>query len=102
MRRSLELKGYAVSEAANGADALAVFARDGADVLVLDLTMPELDGLGVARRLRAQGALVPIVLSSGYLHAEVDSTKEPGLVQVYLAKPYTITELMEAIARARG
>ena len=70
LRRSLELRGYSVIEAANGRSALAALEQEsktGADdaraidVVILDMTMPDLDGAEVLRRLRAAGSRVPVV-----------------------------------------
>jgi nitrogen-specific signal transduction histidine kinase/ActR/RegA family two-component response regulator len=110
LRRSLELRGYTVIEAASGHAALAaLFPAPGgaetaaiADVVILDMTMPDLDGAEVLRRLRAAGSRVPVVISSGYLDVAVERRLPQGEFQGFLAKPYGATELVSAIERARG
>ena len=103
LRRSLELRGYTVVEAADGRAALAALARasEAVDVVILDMTMPDLDGAEVLRRLRATGSRVPVVVSSGYLDIAVERRLPRGEFQAFLAKPYSTTELMSAIERAR-
>ena len=107
LRRSLELRGYTVIEAADGRAALAALvpASDVAvavDVVILDMTMPDLDGSEVLHRLRAAGSRVPVVISSGYLDVAVERRLPRGEFQGFLAKPYGATELVSAIERARG
>src|SRR5215211_2765589 len=61
LRRSLALEGYKIAQAADGAEALRL-ARDAPpDLVVLDVMLPEVDGLEVCRRLRADGD-VPILM----------------------------------------
>src|SRR5262249_20072437 len=79
LRRLLELRGYAVDDAPNALTGLAAMARLEPDLLLLDLSMPDLDGVEVVRRLRATGVRIPVVLCSGYLeHAGVRGL-EPGM-----------------------
>jgi two-component system cell cycle sensor histidine kinase/response regulator CckA len=102
LRRSLELRGYTVVEAADGRTALALFADGGArpDVVVLDMTMPDLDGAEVLRLLRATGSRVPVIVSSGYLDESVERRLPRGAFQGLLAKPYGACDLVAAIERA--
>ncbi len=103
MRRSLELRGYTVIEAADGRTALAALAAPAdVDVVILDMTMPDLDGAEVLLRLRAAGSRVPVVVSSGYLDVAVERRLPRGEFQGFLAKPYSATELVSAIERARA
>ena len=108
LRRSLELRGYTVVEAADGRDRArgarprrAKADADVVDVVILDMTMPDLDGAEVLRRLRAAGSRVPVVVSSGYLDVAVERRLPRGEFQGFLAKPYGATELVSAIERAR-
>jgi PAS domain S-box-containing protein len=106
LRRSLELRGYTVDEARNGREALAALAPSGAgaqpDVVILDMTMPDIDGAEVLRRVRAEGSRVPIVVSSGYLDVAIQRRLPRGGFQGFLPKPYGATDLVDAIERARA
>src|SRR4029079_11337773 len=64
MRFALEKAGHQVTEASDGAGAFALFQQHAFDLVVLDIVMPELDGLELCRRIRAQGALPIIFVSS--------------------------------------
>src|SRR5579884_2469145 len=62
LRRILAFEGYSVSVAASGDAALQSVLERPADLIVLDLMLPGMDGLEVARRLRAAGDVVPILM----------------------------------------
>jgi two-component system OmpR family response regulator len=64
VRFALEQAGFRVSEAKDGAEALRVFPEIAPDLVVLDILMPELDGIEVCRRLRASSRVPIIFLSS--------------------------------------
>src|SRR5262245_45985019 len=62
LSRTLGAEGYEVALAADGSDALVEVERSVPDLIVLDVAMPGLDGVTVARRLRARGLAVPILM----------------------------------------
>jgi two-component system, cell cycle sensor histidine kinase and response regulator CckA len=97
VRRSLERRGYHVSDASGGEAGLRALAKDLPDLIVLDMTMPELDGAEVVRRVRAQGLTVPILLTSGNVEPSLERRLDPGSFQGFLRKPFSIAELMGAI-----
>jgi two-component system cell cycle sensor histidine kinase/response regulator CckA len=101
LRRSLELRGYQVDEACDGSSGVEAHARRPADVLVIDMTMPDIDGAEVVRRIRQRDSKVAIVLSSGYQAHAAAERLEPGAYQVFLPKPYGINELVHALEQAR-
>lgn len=100
----LKAAGHDVVEAADGADALVAMRSDPADLVVLDLMMPGIDGLEVCRRLRAAGD-VPIIMLTA-LGAEVD--RVVGLqsgADDYVTKPFSPRELVlrvDALLRRVG
>ena len=62
LSRTLAAEGYAVEASPDGGDALAAVERSTPDLVVLDVAMPGLDGLSVARRLRDKGLGLPILM----------------------------------------
>src|SRR2546430_15532402 len=66
LRRLLEQDGHEVRAAANGTEALELFAAEAIDVVLLDIVMPELDGISVLERLKAtpEGEHVPVIMIS--------------------------------------
>ena len=94
VRRALTLEGYRVSEAEDGAKALESIARDRPDALVLDVMMPELDGLQVCRALRDSGDALPVLMLTA--RDEIDQ-RVRGLdagADDYLVKPFALEELL--------
>jgi two-component system response regulator MprA len=97
LERALELEGYAVTTAADGVQALTLARRIAPDVVILDVMMPAVDGIGVCRVLRADGVRTPILM----LTARVEVTdRVAGLdagADDYLAKPFELAELLARI-----
>src|ERR1044071_2649451 len=73
MRRLLEMSGYRVVEAINGNQAVERAASDHPDIILMDLSLPQLDGLAATRRIRAQenSGRVPIVAVSAHDSADL-------------------------------
>jgi len=107
LRRALQLEGYDVELASDGAEALDLLAAEPAqpDAIVLDVLMPRLDGLEVARELRREGNSVPILMLTA--RAAVDD-RVAGLdagADDYLVKPFALEELrarLRALLRRSG
>jgi DNA-binding response OmpR family regulator len=94
-----------VETAAGGHDALAAVARRPPAVIVLDVTMPDLDGVAVVRRLRAGGVDVPVCILSARdeVQDRVDGLQAGA--DDYLVKPFALAELtarLQALLRRRG
>ncbi len=101
----LEREGFAVRTAADGKEALAEVAKKRPDLMVLDLMLPEVDGLTVLRRLRDSGDQVPvIVLSAKGQESERVAGLELG-ADDYLPKPASPREVLarvRAVLRRTG
>ncbi|GAA3902359.1 response regulator transcription factor [Streptomyces gulbargensis] len=97
LRRSLAFEGYATREAADGLDALAAMESYGPDLVVLDVQMPRMDGLTAARRIRASGSTVPILMLTA---RDTVGDRVTGLdagADDYLVKPFELDELFARI-----
>jgi two-component system OmpR family response regulator len=62
---SLRYEGFTVNEATTGRLALTLAREDAHDLVILDMRLPDLDGIEVTRRLRADGVSVPIIFLTG-------------------------------------
>jgi CheY-like chemotaxis protein/phosphoribosyl 1,2-cyclic phosphodiesterase len=94
-RKALLRAGHRVIEATNGADGLELVAAQCPDLMVLDLSMPDLDGFEVLRRLRASeaGRAIPVIVLTA--HGDEESARgsfELGATD-FLAKPFTAPQL---------
>jgi len=92
--RALELEGYTVTAVTDGVAALDAASGSGVDLLLLDLGMPNMDGLTVCRRLRSAGSRIPILVLTA--RTEV-SDRVSGLdagADDYLPKPFSLDELL--------
>jgi two-component system, OmpR family, response regulator MprA len=93
LARTLGAEGYTVEAVADGGAALAAVERSLPDAIVLDVTMPGVDGLAVTRRLRAKGVRVPILLLTA---RDGLPDRVAGLdagADDYLVKPFEVEEL---------
>ena len=101
-QRSLEHAGFTVLTADGGRAAIEVFKEhhDKIDVVLLDLTMPDLRGDAVYRGMRCIEATVPVIVLSGYSEEHVaECFTEIGPVG-FLAKPYTAADLVAKVGAA--
>lgn len=96
---ALQAAGYRVEVAASGEEALTKFASDPAEVVVLDLGLPDLDGKEVIARIREWSEAPIIVLSARHQEAEKIATLDLG-ADDYVNKPIGIGELLARIRAA--
>jgi two-component system response regulator MprA len=92
--RALELKGYLTGTAADGREALERLGAGGFDAIVLDLMMPDVDGLEVCRRMRAAGDATPVLMLTA---RDAIGDRVAGLdagADDYLVKPFALEELL--------
>ncbi|MFP5211949.1 MAG: response regulator, partial [Acidobacteriota bacterium] len=98
-KRMFERLGFEVVTAEDGREAIEIYKSEGdrIDLVVLDLTMPFMNGPETFRELRRIDPNVRVILSSGYSQSEISSRfAETGLAG-YVEKPYTLSALKEVI-----
>src|SRR5580765_6925552 len=99
LERTLAAEGYDVAGVSGGAAALVAVERSAPDLLVLDVRLPDLDGLAVCRRLRGKGLGLPVLMLTA---RDAVSDRVAGLdsgADDYLVKPFAAEEL---VARVRA
>jgi AmiR/NasT family two-component response regulator len=100
LRQMLERHGMTVcAEARNGLEAVALARESDPDVAVLDLRMPELDGVEAARRMYAERPLPIVMLTAFADRGNVERAIEAG-VFTYLVKPFRESDVIPAIRAA--
>ncbi len=100
LRLSLETHGYQVQEAATGQAGLEAAARRRPDVVILDLSLPDLDGLEVLKQLRAWSH-VPVVVLSVRDHEDDKIALLDAGADDYLTKPFSPGELLARLRTAQ-
>lgn len=101
LRELLEMQAYEVFEACNGQEALDMIGQVCPDLLVLDLSMPVLDGFGAIRKIRANPlfAALPVLAATAYaMRGDREKTLEAGF-DGYISKPINPAALKQEIAR---
>ena len=94
IERALVFEGYQVSAATDGDEALAATKSSTPDAIVLDVTMPRVDGLEVCRELRAQGDRTPVlILTARHTVPDRVAGLDAG-ADDYLVKPFALEELL--------
>jgi CheY-like chemotaxis protein len=101
MRRLLEMSGYRVVEAVNGNQAVEEASSQHPDIILMDLSLPQLDGLAATRRIRAQDELqkVPIVAVSAHDSADFHAEALAAGCNEYVTKPIDFDQLVQLLDR---
>ena len=104
MGRILTTAGHEVILAENGAEATRRWRELGADLVILDVFMPEMDGLETVAALRAHAPRLPIIAMSGRGATGMDMLLEAKLFGAdwTIAKPFTMAEFMALVGSALG
>ena len=100
LRQLLQNSGYRVVEAANGTDALEVARREHPNVILMDIDLPGLDGIGATRRIREQAELreIPIVITTAFDTPALRAAAEDAGCNEFLAKPLDTAKLRTLIS----
>ncbi len=94
LKLNLELEGYEVSTCADGAQALSMVAKEHFDLMILDVMLPEIDGITVCETIRLNNTELPILILSA---KNASADRVLGLkkgADDYLAKPFNLEELL--------
>jgi two-component system KDP operon response regulator KdpE len=90
--RDLVARGYRIEEAADGASALRRWEMRRPDIVLLDLGLPDIDGIQVVRRIRKEATTPIVILSGRYEEREKVEALELG-ADDYVTKPFSVDEL---------
>ena len=99
MRLSLEQLGYLIIEAENGAKAVEIAQRERPDIILMDLSLPILDGIAAAQKIRASDGLggVPIIAVTAHQETDFRAGAKAAGFDAYVTKPIDIDFLSELI-----
>jgi CheY-like chemotaxis protein len=101
MRRLLEMSGYRVLEAINGEEAVTLAHSERPQLILMDLSLPQLDGLAATRRIRQHAELrdVPIVAVSAHDTADFHADALAAGCNDYVTKPIDFDQLEALLSR---
>ncbi|MBA2503620.1 MAG: response regulator [Pyrinomonadaceae bacterium] len=104
MRRLLEMSGYRVVEAENGEEAVTRAGEEQPDLILMDLSLPLLDGLAATRRIRQNAELrdVPVIAVSAHDTADFHAEALAAGCNEYVTKPIDFDQLEEVLSRLLG
>jgi CheY-like chemotaxis protein len=97
-RTLLERLGHRVEVVSNGAEAVAAVARRRFHVVLLDVAMPQMDGLEAARRIRQMHPSLPLVAVSAFTSAD-DQQRFAAVMDFVLTKPLSLDALVQVCAQ---
>ncbi|HSE31605.1 MAG TPA: response regulator [Pyrinomonadaceae bacterium] len=100
LRILLSSAGYDVDEARNGAECVTIARRQPPDLVMVDLSMPELDGWGAFRELKADPATaaIPCVAVTAHVESDKERVLKAGF-DGFVSKPFRTEELLSTVAR---
>jgi CheY-like chemotaxis protein len=105
MKCCLDEAGYRVIEATDGREAVAMAERERPELILMDLTLPEIDGFAATVRIRTHAELchVPIIAISAYAELEIDAQlrTDPRAMgfNAYLPKPFVPEKLLDLVGQ---
>ena len=97
--RMLQIKGYKVDLAENGAVALDILSETEVDLVISDICMPIVDGHALFSKMRAQGHVQPFIFISGHVTEESQDVLD---ADAFIGKPFTFAELVKAVDGVLG
>ncbi|MBF0244689.1 MAG: response regulator [Planctomycetes bacterium] len=95
IREELEDRGYSVREAGNGKEGLASFREQKPDLVIMDIRMPEMDGIETLMHLIEEQKSVPVILHSAY--SKYKKNYMSWCADAYIVKSSDMTDLLEKV-----
>jgi DNA-binding NtrC family response regulator len=99
LEEALSGEGYRVTGVVSGAEALDLLARDAPDLVMLDLRMPDINGIEVLQRLRRTHPKLPVIVCSALTSYRTDFDIVTGNVGAFLEKPLDLDEVVQTVGR---
>ena len=100
LRERLTQEGYVVAEAETGRGGLESFERESPDLVLLDLRLPDTDGLEVLRSFRSRAPEIPVIIITSYSSVDTAIEAMRQGAYDYVAKPFNLDELVLTVRRA--
>jgi DNA-binding NtrC family response regulator len=94
----LRLEGYQVAVASSGREALALVEQEPPNLIILDLSMPEMNGIETLKRMRERGVTAKVVILTAYGTAEQVREAVALGVREFIGKPFDLDRLVRIVA----
>ena len=97
IQEELTAEGYIVSSAKDGKEALALTRANAFDLAIIDIVMPELDGLAVLKAIKIESPKTKVIMLTGYpnVYHAIESKKNGA--EEFMGKPFSIDELKQTV-----
>lgn len=95
-KEELEEEGYEVLLASNGTDAFETFEKENPDLIILDILMPDIDGISLLRRMKEMKPRVPIIMSTAYDYRDDFAV---WASEAYIVKSADLRELKNTVKK---
>jgi DNA-binding response OmpR family regulator len=89
--------GHEVISVATGREVVRKIIKDDYDLIILDIKMPDINGLDVVQKIRELKKTAPIIVCSAFKHLEDDYVLNIGCVSAYITKPVNLQEFMAKV-----
>lgn len=100
IKRALAHKGHQVTEVCDGLQALQALGKQQFHLLITDIVMPSLDGIGLALRVARDHPKLPVLLITGYAAERQRAHNLEELICDVVTKPFTLQQICDAAERA--
>ena len=94
--------GYQTVAVATGREAVRKILKEDYDLIILDIKMPDLNGLEVVEKIRELKKTTPVSICSAFKHLEDDYVIKSGAVSAYLTKPVNLAEMRATVKELLG
>jgi len=98
LTESLRLEGFQLAAASNGREALALVEQQPPDLIILDLVMPEMNGIETLKRMRERGVTAKVVVLTAYGTAQQVREAVALGVKEFIGKPFDLDRLIRIVA----
>lgn len=99
LKRFLTMKGYRISMAENGREAMDIIEREKIDLVITDMEMPEMNGMELLASVKEFNGNLPVVMITGYSDAEKTVTALREGASDFINKPFRMQDINESISR---
>lgn len=102
LRKILEEQGYEILEASNGAEAVLIFRQERPDLVLMDITMPEMDGLSALKKIKSEFPDAKVVMCSALGQEKVVIESVKSGARDFIVKPFQPDHVIKVVKRHLG